>query len=558
MDLTLSVPNLTNDSQDSILAKPDEVRAWLQNLPLININETSHQLHKSIMAANRAPMKEEWRLENLESYRELIHLVTEKLEKKYLNKPFPLSEEDGLTAELVRHFQIEMASGYKRYINDVYSRYKPKLTGKNAASLVLPIHRAIRYLTNTLLFSYQFYALCPVNTWKELHQLFKLADNHQLINIEIDDPLNKTIPKSSISHVYKQALLLDLCDPYHLSAGMMGKIGQYLDRWASASKLSRADPELKDNCQFLINATVDKGGEVLDGASCPEGDPKNCYMLSSLELARTIHGQLTEYKNGDKPSPNGLDEDFFDQSAHQMLLRLINAWGVNPKRIFPRSPQSGKNVELTFGLKSICFYTNQSHKFITSAELMGPIKQRTRIGTLYAKTESMEEPEEQSAGIFDETERQLHSTWTIIDESAGGLALGTSDLTHIKVRVGDLAGIQEENSASVWGLAIVRWVKCVSSNRMEIGIQRLAPKARPVAIKTLSEDGKESEFMPGILVPELPALKQAESLITPRGVFKEDRIVYMDDGRILHRIKSDELVEITGAFERFHYSNIDI
>ena len=79
-----------------------------------------------------------------------------------------------------------------------------------------------------------------------------------------------------------------------------------------------------------------------------------------------------------------------------------------------------------------------------------------------------------------------------------------------------------------------------------------------MAIKTLSENNLESEFMPGILVPELPALKEPESLITPRGVFKPDRIVYMDDGRVLHRVKCTELIEITGAFERFHYGDIDI
>lgn len=556
MDLSLSVPELNTTNQDDALGKPEQVQTWLQNLPLININETSHQLHKALMAANRQSVKEEWRLANLELFREFVNLVTEKLEKKYADKPLPLSEEDALTAELIRHFQIEMASGYKRYINDVYSRYKPKLTGKHAASLVMPIHRAIRYLAGTLLHSYQFYALCPVNTWKEIHQLFKLADNHQLVNIEVDDSLNISIPKSTISHVYKQALLLDLCDPYHLSAGIMGKISRYLDRWASAAKLNRANPESKESCQFLIDASADKGGEVLDGANCPEGDPTNCYMLNSIELARTIHGQLTDLKNGDKPDSDGLDEDFYDHSAHQMLLRLINSWGVNPKRVFPRTPQSGKDVELTFGLKSICFYTNQSHKFITSAELMGPIRQRTRIGTLYAKTEAIEKPVEQSTGIFDETERQQHTSWNIIDESAGGLALSATDLTHIKVRVGDLAGMRE--GKSVWGLAIVRWVKCLSPNRMEIGIQRLAPMAKPVAIKTLAEDDSESEFMPGILVPELPALNQAESLITPRGVFKTGRIIYMDDGRMLHRIKSQELVEITGAFERFHYGKVEV
>ena len=557
MDLTLSTPALNNDSLDNIQNKPEQVQAWLQRLPLININETSHQLHKALMAANRSAMREEWRLQNLEAFREFVHLVTEKLEQKYNNKPLPLSEEDGLTAELVRHFQIEMANGYKKFINDVYSRYKPKLTGRHAAALVVPIHRAIRYLTATLLHSYQFYTLCPVGTWHEIHQLFKLADNHQLINIEIDDPLNTSIPKSTIAHIYKQALLLDLSDPYHMSAGMIRKTGIYLDRWASQSKIKKADPEFRESCQFLINASVDRGGEVLTEASCPEGDARNCYLFTTIELARTIHGQLSAFKDGDKPNPDGLSENFYNQHTRQLLLRLMNSWGVNPKRIFPRTSLNDKTIELTFGLKSICFYTNHSHKFITSAELMGPNKHRTRIGTLYAKTESLEEPEPGPAGIFDETNSQHHTTWNIIDESAGGLALGSTELAHVQVRVGDLAGIQEDGN-NLWGLAIVRWVKCLSANRMEIGIQRLAPRAKPVAIKVLSPNDEESEFMPGILVPELPALKQAKSLITPRGIFKPDRIIYMDDGNMLYRIKSKEMVELTGAFERFHYGEVDI
>ena len=54
MDLTLSTPALNNDSLDNIQNKPEQVQAWLQRLPLININETSHQLHKALMAANRS------------------------------------------------------------------------------------------------------------------------------------------------------------------------------------------------------------------------------------------------------------------------------------------------------------------------------------------------------------------------------------------------------------------------------------------------------------------------------------------------------------------------
>ena len=106
MDLTLSTPALSNNNPEDAQNRPEQVQVWLQNLPLININETSHQLHKALMAANRTTVKEEWRVQNLEAFREFVHMVTEKLEQKYNNKPLPLSEEDGMTAELVRHFQI--------------------------------------------------------------------------------------------------------------------------------------------------------------------------------------------------------------------------------------------------------------------------------------------------------------------------------------------------------------------------------------------------------------------------------------------------------------------
>jgi hypothetical protein len=75
-----------------------------------------------------------------------------------------------------------------------------------------------------------------------------------------------------------------------------------------------------------------------------------------------------------------------------------------------------------------------------------------------------------------------------------------------------------------------------------------------VVVKVVTDEGKESDFLPALLLPEIPGLKQAASLVTARGIYKPDRVFYLDNGFRLYRVRITKPDEISHSFERFQFS----
>lgn len=560
MELFLSLPEpAPNADIRDIPTNPAKVKKWLESLPMLNASDAGHEVHKTLMMINRVSIDPDDRLKIMELYREPVRLITDKLQRSYAGLPLPLPEKHSLTAEQVRHFHIEMAHGYKHVIQDAYNKAKSKLSGRQAARMALPIQRAIRYLTATLMHSYQFYAPYPTGTWKQLHSLYRFSEDMGIVGMPVDDVFNQAASHSSIDHVYKQALLLDLSDPYHLPSRMIIKINHYLDLMAPMARLSPTpDSQIGDNCQFLINLESDLAGLVYIDEN-QKLDPASTRLLITLELARGIHAQLTALQGGKRPADQGLGENFFDNLAREMLVRLINSWGVNPKRVFPRKMTAGAQIEAAFSLDAAVHFVNDGKPVRTSGEFMGPFQQRTRIGTLYAmpdrtlsetgKTTDIDSGKPQQSGpVF------ICSAWDVLDESAGGLAAEKASESLAQVRVGELMVFRTVGEKKPYSIGTIRWMRNTGPDKMEVGIQRLAPSGKAVKIKTLEAPREESEFMPAIFLSEIPALKQAKTLIAPRGIFRPERFIYIDDGQSFRRAVAHKLIEVTGSYERFTFS----
>jgi len=405
----------------------------------------------------------------------------------------------------------------------------------------LTIQRAIRCLTDVLVVSYQTYSPDPPETWKEIHTLYTHAEALKIDDVEVDDPLNKTLSRSKISHVYKKALLLDFSDPFHLPPRMIDRVQHYLDRWASLAQLTDVAPTYNPTCQFLIDREKDRAGIVYSAETLLDGHSSPYRLLNTVELARLAHTQLTLLKNGQLPPPEGLQENFYQENGQELLKRVISAWGVNPQRNFRRSQPSGHQVDIAVGLDAINYWINGGRKFVVSSSFVGPIPQRTQLGI-----------EEKKTATARMSERE-YSTWDVEDESAGGLALSKTGQINVPVHVGDLVITRPPGIGSAWSVGVIRWVKSAASSNVDIGIQHLAPSAEPAVIKTVSEKKIESDFLPALLLPEIKPLKQPQTLITQRGICKPGVEIFMDNGYRLSRIAPTRLVETSHSFEQFSF-----
>ena len=541
MHLRLSLPPRADTPDTSIEIRPAEVERWLKGLPLLNVAESTQMLTRQIIGLNRMALEDKTRLRILESLRGPIQHVSLALQKSYIGLPLPLTDKARQTVVQVRQLHTEMAFGYK--LITFNSTAIPKLDHAHTNIVGAAIHRSIRYLTELLFRSYELYSPPPEGVRYEIHQLYRYAELLGITDAPLEDKLNNALPLVSINHAYKQALLLDFSDPYHLPAFLLAKIYRYLDRWAGVAQLSPGVAALKSHCQFLINLDHDRAGAVNTETAAITTEVRY-RLLNTTELARVVHQQLMVLQAGQQPDPEGLEKNFFTNLGGDMLLRLINAWGVNPKRTFTRSPRSNRRARVTIGIDAINFHIN-GERFTPSTSEVGPQPRRTAIGQGGGAPNRVTQPDAFPASAL----------WELTDESAGGYALAKSGNHSETVRVGDLLASRPDSGDGGWEIGIVRWVRTSGADNIEIGVQRVSPGAAAVAIMPL-DDSQERYYL-ALALPEVHAMKQPATLLTTRGFFKSGRILYLDNSYRTRQIKATKLVELSGAFERFQYEMIE-
>jgi hypothetical protein len=542
MTLILSVPNLSARTSDEIELHPEKVKKWLENLPLLNVAETGRKLFSALCAYNRVEFDDKLRWQLLELYRQPIKQISFELMKQYIGLPLPLTDKHRGIAELNRQFQMELAYGYKRILLNTTD--KPVVLEIDRALRALATQRAIRHLTEVLAVSYQTYSPTPLGVWREIHELYVHAETMGFLPMELEDPLIKAVTSYGIGHAYKQALLLEFSNPYHLPARAVDRVNQYLDRWAPLAQLTAATTTYNPTCQFLVDRENDRAGIAYTSNEVLE-HPEHYQLLNTTELARQVHTQLTQLQQGQTPAANGLGETFFLEAGQDLLRRLISVWGVNPQRSFRRNQRSGLQIEMAVGLEAINYWLNGGNKFSVSSTLVGPMPHR-----MWANLTEKKKVEEKIPDMN-------LSTWDVDDESAGGLSISKNGQIRTPVRVGDLIITRTPGEGNPWSIGVIRWAIGVTSAIVEVGIQRLAPSAEPVVIKTVNVEHKESDFLPALLLPEIRPLKQPQTLITHHGVYKPEHQVYMDNGLRLYKITPTRMIEASHSFEQFQFDILD-
>ncbi|HEX7044336.1 MAG TPA: hypothetical protein VF203_06955 [Burkholderiales bacterium] len=527
----LSVPGYADRLLVEVELNPGRVEEWLASLPLLNPAAAGRKLHDALAAYNRMNIDPALRLQLLELLRPPIHHVVSELRKRYVGLPLPLPEKHRRAAQQTQEFHRELAYGYKLLV------LAPPQSARAPAETALAVHRAIRHLTEMLLAAYLSYAPYEGAVWREIHALYRHAEELGVAHIPVTDRLREARPDTSVADAYKHALLLDLADPYHLPSRMVAKIDQYLQCYAGLATLHREFDRVEPNCHFLIDPQNERAGILYSNEAPPEPAAGGA-LLNTIELARHIHAQLTSFRAGELPNCALLPPGFYRIGGEEMLLRLINVWGLNPKRTYRRSARTNAKIEVLVGLPAIHYWFSGG-PFVVSGARMGPFPRGQQPGA--------------DAGDPQPPHEYLPAWWEVQDESAGGMALRKTGLVSRRVKVGDLVATRFDGDEQ-WSLAVVRWVKSHNPSHVEIGTQRLAPGARAVVIKVIDEHMRESEFLPALLLPEIPALGEPVTLVTPGNIFRPNRIIHVDDGRTFTRLVAREVLEASGSFERIDFA----
>lgn len=553
--LGLNIAERSRPNKASFDHRSTSLEQWVQALPVGNIGETARLVYQTLHEVNRfdIPWKERYRF--LETLREPVDYVQKALVRRFTGLSFPLQEKTQRIAILARTLYDEMALGYKTAIEDMLGS---NFLVRDNKILTALIHRAIRYLSQSMLICYQTYTPHPRDSWFELHTLYLHAEHKKLYQNAVRDEYNTRMPESSIARVYKQILLLALTSPYRLRQGEAEALYLALARWAGHAHIIPYNAPSASDALFVVHMDSDEAPDyrVFDHRDC---NTELCRLVDTRQLSQVLATELEEIKEEN------------DQSliSTQLMRQLIRTLGVTPRRSFSRS-ESDASIEVVVG-------STMLHRALTreladprlhsrpsnynSKEVFGISQESTddvwdifssqKMKNTYAQYDSLTTKEERTAS----PPKLVTETWKIHNESAGGYRLALESSQQAKVQVGELLGLRHQSQDDNWEIGVVRWMRQSSDGDLEIGVQALAPQARAVMVKNEHSGGRAGDYQYALLLPEIPALKQPSSLITPIMLFQPGNELSLHLPGDAVKLKLTHKMQDTGHFVQFLFDS---
>lgn len=558
---------------------PKKMQEWIDALPMVNVGESSRLLYQLIQELNRLRTDGRTRFALLECIRPALQHVERQLGKHYLGQSVVLPEKQRKVASLAQALLVHMAVGYKLVVIDTVRKAKDKEYGRIATTA---IHRAITGMGEILLRGYQLYLPTPRFHWLELHQLYLLAEAHGLDRIEVQDKSFRRVDSSSVRDCYARALLLATARPNQMRQQEIELVWDATEEWCGLVSIN----DTRENSDiFAFDLQVDAPPTYRKLASKHVGEALRSIDASAIASQLKIadaSGQLPE-KNAAFVFPRGF--------TRELAIHLAQAWGNLTERAFQRLAASG-TIDICVGLGATHYFLSDGADF----------EQTVRGNRLQVLMEDRENPFLARAGKGGE-QIDPNDAWSqaydggahrmaddvdlgsvnigkvdslladhlrgregrakfdsyscsIVNSSPGGYCIEWAGEMPAHIRTGELVGLREDKAPG-WSIGVIRWVKQLAGKGAQLGVELLAPKAAPCGTQVLKHTGETTEWMRTLLLPELRAIGQEATLVTPAIAFTTGYKVMINMGGEQRRVALYRQLNATAGFRQFLFRELD-
>ncbi len=527
MPLSLKIPALVDKPLILAERRPQKITQFINKLPISNPLEAASVLLEEMQILNRQKVTPDIRVKTLEIYRPALTNLAEMLTVQYCNATLPLPQLAKKYAGAAQSLWLELSYGYKLALVDQQNKLF-SLGGAKSTSLV--VQRAIEAMSQLAMVYYQTYVPTPGSIWGDLHQLYFYAAQQSLQDIEVPTgtDLNQT---TTVDSSYKQALLMALADPQHLTPNDIKQVADYIARHAQHTQILGLGLLENPAGIFLISLDTDKS-PIPYIKNAEQTDAGNDVLFITVDLARLVHKHLQMLQSGTLPGNGSLPENATDPRYQDMLTYLIKHWGVSPQRIFNRSRKTN-TVELGIGITTAHYFVNGEQPYVAPAEA----NDTTEISACSSPAPDFS------------PQKFKPSRWQVLNISAGGMALRKFPQAKGNIRVGELLSVKD-NGASHWSVGVLRWVN--NEHQLEIGAELIAP----AAIAAGARASHQNKFEPVLILAGVPTLKQPASIIAACGMYSPARVLDLDEGGKISCVMVTKPIERTSSFERFQYSHL--
>jgi cyclic-di-GMP-binding protein len=550
---------------------PKYARAWLASLPLADGAESAREIYQALYTLNRQELDVARRFELMELYNSPVATVTAALEPYFTRAALPLTSKKRQLAEFIRQLHMEMSYGYKGCLQDLD---KQRLRWGKKSLWANSLQRAMHYLGEVLLHSYQVYMPYPPEVWHEIHAIHRYAMEHGLAAEVVEMPVHGA-SKTTLAHDYTRILLLGLSNPYQLPQNECRQVQRFLHHWGAKASL-RENLEVPHPAgHFLVDLTTDSP-PVPFPRDVPFQPNPDLILLDATELLHTIQFFIQRLQKGDSARTLSLGLECLDSVCLEILQRMLRSWGLMPRRQYSRIQRSGP-VFVCVGIPALHFFAGgqkpfspptvesrqtSDDRFILPAHIQEDITREAR-----AEDEdfiALDEPV--AVGPMPQAETREFTAlygdafrvdrWQIKDAAPKGLQLVRQGSSHTYVRVGDVVGIQQMDEIGRWSAGVVRWMKSPRADCLEMGIELLAAGAKPVAVAPV-RGASTGDYQPALLLPAIEALRRPATLLLSRGVFTPgSNLMMAEEEGVPRPVRLLQRLEHTSVFELIVFADV--
>ncbi len=564
IELNLSIPEQSLGSLSFADHTPAAINKWVKDLPMANVGETARQLYQAIMEVNKLIVSHAVRLQMLESLRGPIHYVCKELSKHFLNQSIVLPEKQQKIANLTQALQIHLATGYKIVMMDSMGDMASEKVRKSFACAA---HRVMSEYGDVLLRANQLYTAAPKNVWQEMHDVFVFAEAVALLKYEIRDETNVHLPDTRIDQAYKRNLLLSCCRPNQLRQNDIQLAYQAFEIWSDYVDVGA---DFSVNSVFVINMQQDLPPRYRSLLHDTLAD--YYYGFDTAELVSRLTNHLSALKQKRDDGVVHLD---VPGGINEILLNHFNhAFGILTKRTFKRVANDG-SLHLCIGLSATHFYTSGEVEFhVQMMQQAGASGKESDDNIFLTRSRRQQDAwsEAHDAGSVASNNTPAGAPITfsrpvskdgktaypkftvpLVNTSPGGYCMQWQGDVPSNVQAGELMAIRETEKQP-WSIAVIRWIRQAKQKGTQIGIELLAPSAQPCGVQLLNRTGAPSEYLRGVLLPELSSIGQPATLITPRVPFQTGNKVSLRYAETEQKCVLEQRIAATGSFNQFELS----
>lgn len=547
MSTALNLPLQEELSRPNPYLRVKTLKLWILNIPKANPLKASAGFIQQLDTINssRYPVYE--RILLMDTLRPTARQLLVGLKKMTKTASLPLSANAREAYQLIQKLNSSMAIGYKLIFVELSQLKHPK--EHDDLELRGAIYLAMQYLSRQLVEAYLVYAQPEEKIWQELHQLYLYAEEHGITDLPVDDPYpDFSLPTHyTIDLAYKRILLLALAEPYHMIQGEADDIYYLLSAWTGACNIWSEQNEISDN-NYVVDMDSDTPPHFYSHIHTADLHQPHVLDINEVKQRLDVHLQR-HLRHSLLVIDHNEKQSLIERQQRDMLLRLSEAWNGNLTRQSERQP-CAEEIRIASGLSASHYYISARKSFTPELDEFR-LSQEKIEPTLLATTFQTARDKDR----YHQKDKFSIMPWWQFNTSESGRALSCEiNCKKTYIRVGDLVSYQEvvENTPH-WNVGVIRWLKTIPGNKLELGMMTLATSAVPVAVKALKGPGYGTDYFRALLIPRHVSVSQTRSILLPSRIYDIHSELAVNMKNKLFYIRLNTLLRATNEFNQFTF-----